>query len=159
MIRIFCYMKIFIYMVFTRHSAGKIWSWICMLDIVLHYQINPVRLIWLLYCIIFVCQVNLMIIYMFRTRRCIKLLYTNVQGKVNPYVKMKSKNCREGVASCNNMWLLWVWNVTKEKFYQRYFTAICLKLLTTSILPVGQLRSPRQLSCHNYCAVIPCQYK
>ena len=33
-------------MIFTRLSAGKIWSSICIQDIVvLHYQINPVRLI------------------------------------------------------------------------------------------------------------------
>ena len=33
------------------------------------------------------------------------------------------------------------WNVTKEKLHQIYFPATYLKLLTTSILPVGQLRS------------------
>ena len=35
-------------MVFTRHSAGKIWSSICIQDNVkleLHYQINVIRLI------------------------------------------------------------------------------------------------------------------
>ena len=35
-------------MVFTRYSAGKIWSSICMQDILkteLHYQINLIRLI------------------------------------------------------------------------------------------------------------------
>ena len=32
------------------------------------------------------------------------------------------------------------WNVTKEKLHQRYFPATYLKLLATSILPVGQLR-------------------
>ena len=40
--------EIFYYMVFTRYSAGKIWSPICIQDIVkpeLHYQINPIRLI------------------------------------------------------------------------------------------------------------------
>ena len=31
-------------MVFTRYLAGKIWSSICIQDIVLH-QINPIRLI------------------------------------------------------------------------------------------------------------------
>ena len=39
---------IFYYMVFTRYSAGKIWSSICMQDILkaeLHYQINLIRLI------------------------------------------------------------------------------------------------------------------
>ena len=30
-------------MVFTRHSAGKIWSLIFIQDIVLHYQINPLQ--------------------------------------------------------------------------------------------------------------------
>ena len=58
------------YMVFTRHLTGKIWSSICIQDIVLHFQINPVRLIWLIFCIKFVWQVNLMkmINYLFRTR-------------------------------------------------------------------------------------------
>ena len=37
--------------------------------------------------------------------------------------------------------LLAPWNVTKEKLHQIYFPATYLKLLTTSILPVGQLRS------------------
>ena len=39
--------EIFYYMVFTRYSAGKIWSLICIHDIVkpeLHYQINLIRL-------------------------------------------------------------------------------------------------------------------
>ena len=46
MIRIFyvIYEK-FYYMVFTRHSAGKILSSICIQSIVLQYQINPVRII------------------------------------------------------------------------------------------------------------------
>ena len=38
----------FYYMVFTRYSAGKIWSSICIKDILkaeLHYQINLIRLI------------------------------------------------------------------------------------------------------------------
>ena len=38
----------FYYMVFTRYYAGKIWSSICIQDIVkpeLHYQINLIRLI------------------------------------------------------------------------------------------------------------------
>ena len=34
-----------------------------------------------------------------------------------------------------------VWNVTEEKLHQKYFPATYLKLLTTSILPVGQLQS------------------
>ena len=33
------------------------------------------------------------------------------------------------------------WNVTKEKLHQIYFPTIYVKLLTTSILPVGQMRS------------------
>ena len=33
----------FYYIVFTRYSAGKIWSSICIQDIVLHEQINSVR--------------------------------------------------------------------------------------------------------------------
>ena len=40
--------EIFYYLVFTRCSAGKIWSPICIEDIVkpeLHYQINLIRLI------------------------------------------------------------------------------------------------------------------
>ena len=40
--------EIFHYMVFTRYSAGKIWSSFCIQDIVkpeLHYQINLIRLI------------------------------------------------------------------------------------------------------------------
>ena len=59
-------------MVFTRHSAGKIWSSICIQDVVLHYQrIIPIQLIWLVFCIRFSWKVNLMkmIIYMFRTQR------------------------------------------------------------------------------------------
>ena len=35
-------------MVFTRYSAGKVWSSICIQDILkaeLHYQTNPIRLI------------------------------------------------------------------------------------------------------------------
>ena len=39
---------IFYYMVFTRYSAGKPWSIICIQDILkaeLHYQINLIRLI------------------------------------------------------------------------------------------------------------------
>ena len=32
------------------------------------------------------------------------------------------------------------WNITKEKVPQIHFPATYLKLLTTSILPVGQLR-------------------
>ena len=39
---------IFYYMVFTRYSAGKIWSSVCMQDILkaeLHYQINLILLI------------------------------------------------------------------------------------------------------------------
>ena len=33
------------------------------------------------------------------------------------------------------------WNATEEKLHQRYFPANYLKLLTISILTVGQLRS------------------
>ena len=33
------------------------------------------------------------------------------------------------------------WNVIKEKLHQIYFPATYMKLLTTSILPVGQLQS------------------
>ena len=37
---------------------------------------------------------------------------------------------------------LTAWNVTKEKIYQRYYLpGTYLKLLLTSMLPVGQLRS------------------
>ena len=53
-------------MIFTRHSAGKIWSSICIQDIIkleLHYQINLVRLILL------VSENN---VYMLRTHRRIK---------------------------------------------------------------------------------------
>ena len=45
MIRIFYAILKNFYTVFTRHSAGKIWSSICIQAIVLHYQINSVRLI------------------------------------------------------------------------------------------------------------------
>ena len=41
-------MLIFYYMVFTRYSADKIWSSICIQDIAkpeLHYQINLIQLI------------------------------------------------------------------------------------------------------------------
>ena len=40
-----CLYENFYYMVFTLYSAGKIWSSICIQDIALRYQINPVRLI------------------------------------------------------------------------------------------------------------------
>ena len=33
----------FYYIIITFHSAGKIWSSICIQDIALHYQINPTR--------------------------------------------------------------------------------------------------------------------
>ena len=66
---------IFYYMVFTRYSAGKIWSSICILKAELHYQINLIRLInnSFLYQIC-LTEINLMeiIIYMFRTHRRIK---------------------------------------------------------------------------------------
>ena len=32
------------------------------------------------------------------------------------------------------------WNVTEKKLHQRYIPVTYLKLLTTSVLPVGQLR-------------------
>ena len=69
--------EIFYYMVFTRHSAGKIWSSICLQDIAqpgLHYQMNLIRLTWVVLYIRFVWQINLMkiIIYMIRTQRRIK---------------------------------------------------------------------------------------
>ena len=35
----------FYYMVIIRHSADKIWSSNCIHDIVVQYQINPIRLI------------------------------------------------------------------------------------------------------------------
>ena len=41
------------YMVFIRHLAGKIWSSICIQDIVLYYQINLLRLIGLVFYIRF----------------------------------------------------------------------------------------------------------
>ena len=44
------------------------------------------------------------------------------------------------------------WNVTIEKLHQIYFLATYLKLLATSILPVGRLRS-------RLLVVIPRQYK
>ena len=64
-------------MVFTRHLAGKIWSSICIQDIVkpeLHYHINLILSISLVFCIRFVRQINLMkiIIFAFRTQRRIK---------------------------------------------------------------------------------------
>ena len=34
-----------------------------------------------------------------------------------------------------------VWDVTKEKLDQRYYPSTSLKLLTTSIISLGQLRS------------------
>ena len=34
-----------------------------------------------------------------------------------------------------------VWNVTKEKLHKIYFPVTYLRLLITSILPIGQLRS------------------
>ena len=33
------------------------------------------------------------------------------------------------------------WNATKEKLHQVYFLATYLKLLVTSIIPVGRLRA------------------
>ena len=41
--------------------------------------------------------------------------------------------------SCSGVQLA-TWDVTKEKFHQKYFPATYLTLLTTSMLPVG-LRS------------------
>ena len=69
--------EIFYYMVFTRYSAGKIWSSIYLQDIAqpgFHYQMNLIRLTWLVLCIRFAWQINLMktIIYMVRTHRRIK---------------------------------------------------------------------------------------
>ena len=64
----------FYYMVFTRYYAGKIWSSICIQDIVkpeLYYQINLIRLIKVI--IRFLYQICLTDIsdennYMFRTQ-------------------------------------------------------------------------------------------
>ena len=39
------------------------------------------------------------------------------------------------------------WDVTEEKLHQGYFLATYLKLLTTSILPVGKLRSAARCMC------------
>ena len=47
------------------------------------------------------------------------------------------------------------WNVTKGKLHQIYFLATYLKILKTSILPVGQLLVMLQ----HLLAVIPRQYK
>ena len=38
------------------------------------------------------------------------------------------------------------WNVTKKKLHQKYFPATYLKLLTPSIIPMGQLRSGARLA-------------
>ena len=51
------------------------------------------------------------------------------------------------------------WNITEEKFHQRYFPATYLKLLKTSIIPHGTTVISCQLSFHVYCAAIPCLYK
>ena len=48
--------EIFCYMVFTRYSAGKIWSSICIQDIVkveLHHQINLIPLINIITCFLY----------------------------------------------------------------------------------------------------------
>ena len=60
MIRLFYVIRNFNYMVFTRYSADKIWSSICIQDIVkleLHYQINLIRLINMITR--FLCQICL----------------------------------------------------------------------------------------------------
>ena len=121
----------FFYIVFSRHSAGKIWSSICIPDSVLHYQINSVRLIWLAFCIKFVWQVNLwsywqillspenpeLFLHKINTPvnmalnkppDCQRLRYTNGLGKVNTYAKLKGKYCKKSVRPCKSMWKL-VW--------------------------------------------------
>ena len=72
--------EIFYYMVFTCHSAVKIWSSISIQDIVLD-QINPIQLIWFVFCVRFAWQVTLMkmIIYMFTTQRRIKNLVKHLR--------------------------------------------------------------------------------
>ena len=67
-------------MIFTHHSAGKIWSSICMQDIVkpgLHCKINLIRLMYHIIINLYqICLTNIclmkIIIYMFRTQRRIK---------------------------------------------------------------------------------------
>ena len=152
-----------------------LWPSICIQDIVLHYQINPVRLIWLVFCIRFVWRVNLMkmIIYMFRTQKRIKnpakhlrwsflqirllpenpslfsqkslpwktvwalntpleyqkllhtwttpLLHTSVQGKVNTYVKMKSRYCQKSVVSMRKLVRPNSYNNYSEMFRKKRF--------------------------------------
>ena len=70
MIRIFTLYEIFYYMIFTQHSAGKIWSSICMQDIVkleLHDQINLIGLMLFVFCIRFIWQINLMKIIIYNS--------------------------------------------------------------------------------------------
>ena len=71
--------EIFYYMVFTRYSAGKIWSSICIQDIVkpeFYYQINLTQLINIitrfLYQIFLTNKSDEIFIYMFRTQMRIK---------------------------------------------------------------------------------------
>ena len=87
-----------------------------------------------------------------------KLLYANVRGTVNTYAKIKSMRKLVRSNSSNNysemfqkklfldFWgnmcggvQLADWNVTIEKL-QICFLATYLKLLATSVLPVGRLR-------------------
>ena len=46
------------------------------------------------------------------------------------------------------------WDVTEEKFHEGYFFATYLKLLTTSILPVGQLPSAARCVCVCVCVCV-----
>ena len=54
--------------------------------------------------------------------------------------KMFLNFLESGDQSCSGVQLT-AWNVTKEKLHQTCFLATYLKLLTNSILTVGQLRS------------------
>ena len=67
---IFLFLHYLILNLYDKVFIFIIWSSICIQDIVLHYQIDRIPLIWLVSCIRFVWQINLMkmIIYMFRTQ-------------------------------------------------------------------------------------------
>ena len=116
-------------MVFTRQSTGKIWSSICMQDIVipgLYYHINLIRLIslfanaaigwnpWDVFAKNFILDLLLGSEYASRTSKVkcnwkLKImLYVKVQGKVNTYSKVKSKYCKKDAVSCKRMQKL-VW--------------------------------------------------
>ena len=114
----------FYYMVFTCHSAAKIWSLICTQDIVLHYQINPIWLTWLVFWIRFVWQANpvKMIVYTFKTQRRIKNLVKHLSWTFfQKSYRLKTLNGfwrRLHLSQLGRFWIRF-WDV------RSYFTQMC----------------------------------